>query len=425
MSDIQALRPKVLQNLKVSIISGIDQQMTDITAQVARVDLFESIFAPYITVNMTIADTANLINEIPIVGQEVVQIYYQYKDQEIYKDFHVAEIKGAKVLTDTYGGYELVLKNHKEYLNSINTFSRSFSGRNTDIISQIHESYLGQEVEVLSDGGSSHNVVFPYVKPYSAIKGVVNRSFASDGTPLFLYETVNSETVKLQSLGDMLFEESALMLANETITNTNELGEGIRELPNRGPTATNQVIRNAYPTHRNIDRGYFASDVTTIDISNKTYSESVYTAKDNFEEQHIFHDTYYSDNYRLDERSFDQLNASKRLFYTQNGRAFNSSVGNLGQVDSITNATGRAYRGMLNNQTVRFDCDPTPDLEVGKMVDLTFKTMKPNLGNTSDDRDPVNSGSYLVTAIRHTIKGSKYTWTCEGMRSGINYEVTT
>jgi len=422
MSEINAVRPKVLQNFKVNLISGISQQIWDISGNASRLDIYESLYSPVLSAELTIMDDSNLISEIPILGQEIVQIYWQYRDKEIYKDFHVSEILDAKQLGENYGAYRIKLVTHKQYLNSINLFSRSYSGRNTEIISNIHQDYLVQPVEVLSEGGSSHNVVFPYLKPYEAINNILYTTFAADRTPLFLYETVNSEEVKLQSFGDMMSAENALIYRNQNTTHSNELGQGIRDLPSVGPTVSDQVLKNAYPTFRNISDGYFASDTTTIDISGKTIREQAYNYRDNLTEFNENHNQYFSDQYKLDEQTFDQMNRSNNLVYINNSQAFNSSVGNLYQLDSIQRATSRAYLNTMDNSVVLFNADPNTDLEVGLLADLHFKRMKPNL-DSNNDYDNINSGVYLITAIKHTLKDKKYTLTCEAMRSGINYEV--
>ena len=75
----------------------------------------------------------------------------------------------------------------------------------------------------------------------------------------------------------------------------------------------------------------------------------------------------------------------------------------------------------MANQMVAIAADSNTELEVGNMVDLNFRRMKPNIDN-EEDIDVVNSGEYLCTGIKHHIKGAKYSIIVEAQRFGINKE---
>ena len=423
MSTFESIVPNRVQVVRAYIISGITQQAWDVSSNIPKIVLYENIFSPFISGEVYIADDSNLVNEIPLVGQEVFQLYFQYKDKEIARDFHVAEIENIKNNQDSYGSYVLKIVDHKQMLNAINTFSRSYSGRNTDIIANIHGDFLNSEIEVVSQGASSHNVVFPYGKPYQAITMMLKNTFAADGSPLYLYDSLNGGVVYLKSLTDM-YEEDPLIIDNVNNVNYDEDGQAQRQMPDQNTTASTQIIRRAYPTYRNINEGYFASNITTVDIANKTYTDNVYNYNVNYEEEHEYHNKYLSDNYRVDERTLYNIPEAYKLLYYTNARAFPSlSVGNVSNLDSVQRATHRAYHKMLKNQAVLLRTNPRTDIEVGKMLNLHIKRMKPNMDENLDS-DPVNSGSYLCSAIKHVIEGSKYTLNVEAVRSGINNEVS-
>ena len=46
----------------------------DIRNQIANIEFFEDIFSPFITGKVVISDTQDLINRMPLIGQEILQV---------------------------------------------------------------------------------------------------------------------------------------------------------------------------------------------------------------------------------------------------------------------------------------------------------------------------------------------------------------
>jgi len=420
--EIQNITPKALQEYRVTLYSGITKKNWDITKQASRIDIYENIFSPHLTGEIQILDDSNLISEVPILGQETVFIYYQFKDTEVELVFNVAEIKDAKQINEGYGAYILKLVSLKQFLNATNLFSRSYTGRNTDIIKNIHSDYLEEDIEVLSEGGSAHNIVFPYIKPYNAITNVLKYTYSNDGTPLFLWESVLDGKVRLQSLGDMMFQDTAIKLKNINPVNNDETGEAMRQMNTKQSAMVDAVIKRGYPTFNNIKSGNFASGITTFDISNKTFTESVFDYSDKEDGLSLTENRYSSTKYKFNELKFSEMYKSNNRFYKTNNRAYNTTVGNLYNNDSGQKYNSSAYKARMNNNIIQLTADTHPNIRPGILIDLNFKRMKPNL-DVKDDRDPINSGTYLCSAIQHTIKPKEYKINVEAMRAGINYEV--
>jgi hypothetical protein len=420
--EIQNIAPKVLQEYRVTLYSNITKQNWDITKQSSRIDIYENIFSPHLTGELQILDDSNLISEVPILGQETIFIFYKFKDTEVELVFNVAEVMQAKQLNEGYGAYVLKLVSIKQFLNATNIFSRSYSGRNTDIISQIHSDFLQEDIEVLSEGGSAHNIVFPFIKPYNAITNILKNTYSNDSTPLFLWESVLDGKVRLQSLGDMMFQDTAFKLQNINNVNTSESGEALRSLNTKQSSIEDAVLKRAFPTFNNIKSGNFASNITTFDIANKTYAEAVYNYVDQEDGLSLTETRYTSEEYKFNELKFSEMTRTNNRFYNKNTRAYNTNVGNLYNNDSVQRYSSETYKSRMNNNIVQLTADTHPNIRPGILIDLDFKRMKPNL-DVKIDRDPIHSGTYMCSAIKHTIKPKEYSVKVEAIRAGINDEV--
>lgn len=410
-------RNKEIQSL-ACFITTASGKIRDVSQNVARVDLYESLYSPHLTGDLLITDNSNILSELPILGQERVNIAWRYQDKSVSFEFFVGEIAEIKAMNDNYGGYVIKLISPKLYNNTVNTFSRSYRGRNTQIIADVHADFLGQEVEVLSEGGTSHQIVFPYIKPYGAISMMLQHTYSVGNTPLFLYETVNSESVKMQSLADIVLGDSIELKNVQTSNADAYTGEGQRETALLGPTVDEQVIKRTHPTYKNIRDGLYASNISVLDLSAKYYEETTFNYKDHTPDLSPVSVNYIRDDFQFDDVPLHERYSAKRRFYLKDSKAYNSAVGNLYNVDSIAKTSMEAYYKTMNNTSVRVTSDPHPDLEVGKMLELRFNRMVPNLDDEID-RDPYRSGDYICFAIKHSISRAKYNLTIEAVRSGI------
>ena len=420
--NVSAITPHELQDFQASIISH-NNSVFNITERVSNFTIFVSIFESSLTGTITIVDNIGMISTIPIIGQEIIAVSYKFKNKDVDIAFRVSEIHDIKNVNDNTGIYALKLVSDKKFLPAVNLFSRSYRGKNTEIIAKIHEDFFGEEVEVISNGGTSHRIVYPYTKPYTAIELVLNNTYGEDKTPLFLYETVNGAKVKLQSYGDMLSRyDNVIELKNVNIINDDPTGQARRNIPIQNQNVSEQVIKRAYKTFDNVRKGVYAAFVTSIDISGKVYSEEKFDYKEHAPNVNSNLRDVLSDSFQINEASPNELFNSRQLYFEKDSLAYESpDVGNIYQVDDLSKAAMMSYRNRMDSQFVALIADSHPELEVGNIVSLNFRRMKPNL-DREEDIDKVNSGEYLCTAIKHQFKAGKYSIVVEAQRFGTNKE---
>lgn len=417
--DIKAVLSREVQEFHASIISHSDTSY-DVTRLCSNFTVFESITEHSLTGTMTIVDSNGLLHTAPIIGQEIVYVSYKYKDKDVELIFRVNNIQDIKNVNDNTGVYVLMLISNHRYKSATNLFSRAYKGKNTEIIQKIHEDFI-TTVNVVSQGASSHQIVFPYTKPYAAIDSILTHTFAEDKTPLFLYECVNGGDIKLKSLGDMLSDSEPVELRNINMINTDSTAQAPRNLPTQNQNVFEQVLKRGYSTFENLKSGVYAAFVTSIDISGKVYSEDRFDYKEHAPMIGDIKDPI-SDAFKIEDKPVNEIFNSKQLYFEKDSLAYESEdVGNLYQVDDLSKAAMLSYKSRMNSQFVQIAADSNTNIEVGKMVMLNFRRMQPNIDG-QEDVDPVNSGLYLCTAIKHQIRAGKYSIIVEAQRFGVNRE---
>jgi hypothetical protein len=420
-NDIRQTLPNTLQELYIAIVTakGVEH---DITRKVTNFTMYESIHDKFLSGRLTLVDNSDLFSLAPIIGQEFIFVTYKFKETTVEHAFRATDIEDAKELNNNTGAYVINFVSDKQFLNATQVFSRSYKGRNTEIIAKVHRDFLKEEVDVQSIGGTSHQLIYPYIKPYQAIDMVLTNTFAADRTPLFLYDTVNNTGTKLKSLGDMMSDSDPIKLQNIIKVNDDRTGDASRNIVEQANSVEEQVIKSGYQTLHGFSKGLFAASITTVDPSNKTFTEDQFDYKKHTPTINSQIEDYISEGWTVNNKAPNETYAARDITYLKDSKAFESvDVGNINQVDSISLASMRSYAMRMDNQKILVISDNVPELEVGRLVELNFRRMAPNL-DSDEDRDLVNSGLYLCSAIKHVIKGSEYRMFIEAIRNGISKE---
>ena len=420
VDNLKDASPKKIRDLKVEIITAIAQ--VDVTSLVIELSLYEDIYDPFVKGDLTIADNSGIISGLPVLGQELVKIKFSRSGHEIEKTFACTRVRGIKKVVGETAGAVLSLTSQKHLTNAVSMFSKSYKGLSSDIIQKIHSDAFGEDIDIVSESGSAHSIVFPYIKPYAAINAILRKTTAADGTPYFLYENLFGEKPILKSLQAMCEEESDTVLKKNINSNADtDMGFGQRDNPSTiGQLYEFEVLKNA-DTLKLLSSGALVGTTARINLANNEYVESPFLYKtdaktiaplDQFQE-------YQIDDQRLDSGLMSPSYRSE--FY--NPIAYESEgVTELNtNLDPAARTKAASRLNRMNNMfrlSLYTDSAPKKYM-VGKCINLDLPINAPGVAN-GDMKDELFSGKYLITRLRHYIKGEEYTMSIEVIRDGIS-----
>jgi hypothetical protein len=417
-TEIANARAKAVTNLSVMLTTYVGNEV-DITDHVNEISIFESINSFYLSGEMTLIDNSAM-SRIGFIGQEKVVISFERDDIEVEEEFIITDIFKSKQISEGVGTFSVSIYSPKKLISARQSFSRYYTGLNTEIVSKIHKDFFKEELTEVTTGGSSHNVVFPFVKPYQAISMILKNSFASDRTPLFLFDTLHDNETKLMSMKAMLEQEPFTTLKQRNQVNKDvETGQGERLSEEFRGTMFNVQVDNAFDTLKLLSSGAIANTGNKVDISTKSIEK--------FEFDYTKHgqpvgNDFLSDKYELDNRKLtDYRRPNSEVFY-QNSLGFDS-LSNLNTKDPFGIMAANGYAKRFRTSALSCYVDSIGGLGCGKTVDVEMKILAPALSEAQDMNDYVHSGKYLVSAVRHFIKRKEYRMSLELIRDGIGEEV--
>ena len=421
---IAELVPKKLKAIRI-VVERYNKEVIDITSSISEISLYESIYAPFVYGELVVVDNSAMLSTFPFIGQEKVLIYWERENKTVTKIFRITDVFDVRQVNDQTGSYGLSITSEQQIRNSISLFSKSYKGNSSEIIEKIYKEFLLQDLDVRVTGYLSHNIVFPYIKPLQAINMIQKATPAFDKTPMFVYDTVYGDGPVLDSMKNMLDQEPVLKLEMKNNTNA-DVETGISS--SRIDEFRNQVygitINRAYNTLEQLGSGAYACQTLAVDIGNRSYNVTDFDfvkhaptvgGKDWISTFFTFDDVLNSTN--PDNVIVNGIRSTSAPVQYRNINAYDDYP-SLSTVDENLIASMRSYFKRLKSISINVHMNSVVDLEAGKTVELDYYRFSPKLNN-EDPEDKVNSGKYLIAALRHYVKNGEYTMSLELVRDGM------
>ena len=160
---------------KLDLISSLNRRI-DLTALTTEINIFENIFLNTVSASLMVVDTADLINNIGIQGQEFVEMEIETPSLEDFSHTLTFSVYKVGAREDANAGaslYELSLVSPEFLLNNRRRISKSYEGNISDIVEDALVNPLHIQTEknlYIEPTKGIRKIVSPNVHPYTLIK---------------------------------------------------------------------------------------------------------------------------------------------------------------------------------------------------------------------------------------------------------------
>lgn len=203
---------------KLLIKSKVTGNSIDLTQICEKIVLKESIFKSSIMGELYITDTSSLIESLPIVGQEEIEIIFGYPDHSKNKDGTPdIEIEGIvyKVDNRERTGYGASIENYVIYfcdsvetVNKLKRVSKTFKEKKiSEYVSTISNDDLEIEVDCEQTEGEK-TITIPNLNPLSAIDFLANFSHNNQGKNNMFFFYQGRDKFYFKSIEKMIEEKN-------------------------------------------------------------------------------------------------------------------------------------------------------------------------------------------------------------------------
>jgi hypothetical protein len=429
----------------------------DLRPHIVELNIYENIFRPVLTANITLIDSHNLPQKLPIVGQETVDIDIKLSGMEDDKmfslkppPFHVNSIPNRDYLKPKSQLYSLELISEQFVSSTHSKVSKSY--KDTLISSMVSDIYK-THMDHGGDGGVwveptdfEDTIIIPNLKPIEAIQWLAKRAKQGEDEAVnyVFFETIH---------GSYFRSLNSLCVIDPVVTFI--LRSRFDDPTGAESLSAGEIKVNKFTFLKQFDRdnavrdGVFSSKLITHDIVRKRIHEWDYNGFINWDMIDHIGNNFPTSNSKIEAKAATTQRTSYAPPGDYNSREPDTeTIG--GMVDSRVSFYPKHYHmydyeydnqvelwkqqrdnnyGIFDGLVILIETAGVSGLRVGQIVNFKL----PSAETTDRDKmsgdkfDKMLSGKYMVTAINHIIgvKDDKpvYDMKVELTKDGLNVPV--
>lgn len=393
-----------------------------IIPQTLMVNIYESMFKPTIYADVFIKDTANLLQNFPIIGQEYVEIEFETPGGP--NSSYAFAVIGAvdKVALPTQEGQFYTLRCvSQEHLDaSQKLVTKSYSAYAEDIIHDILDDYLdifnpqkpAYGIQKPFYSGETKNIIkltVPKLNSLKAIDMITQRAIskANPSSPFFFFESKFG--FNFYTLNDLIdFYRDKVNSNVYTLSTTPDAskidGYDFENAQYRNIEAY-KLVKNLN-TYQKVQGGAIKNVVRSFDFTTKGFEKRTFDIRDN--------DIETTD-------GDGSLSVTRTMINKYEDPAIERMVPTSQDIGTsiAENMGGKtAAYAFLDELTANILVAGDSAITVGEIVELKL----PDLSGTTErkDDDQLTSGNYLVTKVRHMISGDEHKMVLQITKLGVS-----
>lgn len=388
--------------VKINIISS-DGKRLDITTMLGDLTLYEDIFSNTMSGYAMIQDALDLIETLPMVGQELLEIELQTPtlENKITKTFYIYKLK-SRITKKRSQSYILHFCSI-ELVNSENAkVSKSFSGAISDTVSSIFNDnrYMASKSKlVLEATKNEYKFIAPFWTPLETINWISNKAINKEGVPNYLFYENNQEFVYTSVDKLIKANPNKKFYYSDVDTNT---AFGVNDSIDDKYSLV-EIIQNdvTFDYLRNLNAGMYASKLYTLDLTTKNIGVTKFDYINDFDKSsHLGKVPLKSSS--LNRKSDASVNfIPKNNYVTGKYKQQNYKDFFLQRNSLIEQLSAFKLNIKVHGRT---------DIKVGQTIDLELNQLRELLADEidTDGKSKYFGGKYLITAIRHQIVVGKH-----------------
>lgn len=391
--------------------------VVNITNQIVKIEIYEDLFSPFITGNITVADSLDLSSLFPLIGEERLNLElctpgFKGRSNVISDQFYLYKMTDRDHIAESNVVYRLHFVSMEGIVDVNRRISKTFQGKHSDIVKAIlgTDGFNSKKPAVVETTSSATKFISNFWSPAKCVAFLLDSATNLKGFPSYVFFE-NREGFVFSSL-DSLYnvEPVASFVKDNYLRDIKEDGKNRRNIEEDYKRVQNLYAPTFFDYFDRVQSGFYASAMTSYDVTTKKYHYTIF-------------DTNKAKSNHLNNNSL-VLNSSVyrpdalRLIRTKHYGIFNG-------YPDVSNSEKIQQRMSLLKQaealTIKIQVHGRTDYTVGRTVNMTVYKSRPvqQADTASEVVDKLMSGKYLISAICHEITREEHTCTMELIKDSI------
>lgn len=389
---------------------------TDIRQQIVNIQIFEDIFSPFITGVLIVKESIDLINALPLVGEEQLSLDITTPSlpTKFSGKFYIYKLSEREIIGDKSVVYKIHFIS-KEALTDLNkTIGKGFGGKVSEIVSSIlTDKNIGLETTksiIVEPSVNNTKYVSNFWSPIKNINFLAERAVNTGGSPSFLFFE-NRDGFNFMSLETLYKPDILQTFVTDKYSRDTLSGVGsIKNVEEDYKRIQEIRVPVAFDYFDRIRSGMYSSAMVAYDMTKKQYSVKLYDMfKGYYKQKHL--NDYPNTTDKITRRG-DALIIKQPKYY-----------GNFNGFGDVTNSAILQKRLSLlkqaESQKIEIVVPGRFDYTVGKKVKLKLNRIEPVTKTDVDLEDKIFSGVYLISAINHYVSHNKHECNIELIKDSV------
>lgn len=407
-----------LQYLKLISSNGI---VVDLNDYLIEFNLFEDIFSNFLSGQVMVSDSNNILSRLPIIGDELLIISFGTPGLDSYfkKLFRVYSVTDQKTINDrNTQTYSLHFCSIEAIFDANLYVYQAFSGKVSTIAQNIFDNYLKnprfvnfsentielnetvQSIFYFNDTSNSVKFISPGWTPSKCLNWLCSKAIPSNVKAcdyLFWETTAGFFFSSVEAL--IKESEESNKIAGEYFYVPPGVLQPSASIPKLFLVQSFEIV-NLTDNLENYTNGFYANKLITFDPIKKSYEEFLFDYPSEY------------DNFKHTEGKLSVPNFSKDTFrnpsnyaklYSANSKLFSGVRANFPEKMKDIFGSRTSKLNELNNFRINLTVPGRSDLFVGSIIKFNYPSAVAINDSGESGLDPLYSGNYLITAIRHKI----------------------
>jgi hypothetical protein len=399
---------------KLVLSSAISGEEIDITNMVMEMNIYEDIFSNYITGTITISDSLDLIHNLPIVGEEKLELEYKTPTMDeniglVKSRFFVHKVTDKTLTKENTQVYIIHFMAEEGYTDLHQRIGRAYKGQYSETVKRLFSEAdaLGASPEAIKklrvdETENAFKFVVPGWSPMKCINWVASRSISrayKTANYVFYQDVFKYNFVSIDALIDQTpyIKYISKTVNIRTLESSSSL-KGVGGLPNKYNIVRDSSNDVVFDVADRMINGMYAGKLVSYDIMSKKVNIQSY---DYFNE---FDKSKHLNPYPMSSPKFLRNPNSYVTYYPMHYYMHD-------EFDTDNPGAWVLQRRVLMTAIESYKSElivaGRTDIHVGQVIEYDFNTVRAHA--TSEDAvETLHTGKYLITAINHRFSSGEH-----------------
>ena len=401
---------------RLDVVSSANYKV-DITNQLVGMEIYEDIFSPFTTMAITIRESQDFINALPLRGEEIVNLEISTpsftKEEQYFKGkYYIYKISDRQLLTERNAVYTMFCISYEALVDLNLKQSKAYRGNIGDIVKELlgSDGLNTTKKYEIEPTKNSTKYISNFWSPIKNLNYLSTNAMNNDGNASYVFFE-NRSGFNFVSLDRLYTQNLFQKFKKDNYTRDTEGNTSVRNLNRDYQRILDFKVRVPFDALKFTNSGAYASRIYAYDLVKKKYFAKDFNALENFNKTpHLNKAPLYTNMKPVSPANyiFNEI----RHYSSHNGFTDTSNVNFQQQRNSKL--------GILRSCVIEINVFGRTDYTVGQKVyvEVPKPTVITEKDQANTDRangfiDTTYSGNYIVTAINHVISREKHTCVME------------